>query len=73
MELQILVYSDGHPSHKHTRDVGISRLRSAPQKIRAETLACLRSGGSEGQYLDTPDFHVVLEVLLALIEFEMLF
>ena len=72
LEIQVEVYHVGHSIMKHTRDVGISKLRSAPHEIRAEAVACLRSGGADGQYLDTAGFHTVLEVLLALVEFEML-
>ena len=72
LEIQIEVYHIGNSSMKHERDVGISKLRQAPHEIRAEAVACLRSGGAHGQYLDTDDFHTILEVLLALVEFEML-
>lgn len=73
LEIQIEVYEDwmtGYTHKKYTRDVGIKELRTVPDEIRARIVACLRSGGEMGQYLDTPDFHTILEVLLALIEFD---
>ena len=85
LEIQIEIYEDWmtcHTHKKYIRDTGIQELRRVPDEIRARIVACLvskahsvrtgalRRGGEMGQYLKRPDFHTILEVLLALIEFD---
>ena len=65
--MQLGIYQRDYTYLLHSRDVGISKLRSAPHAIRAKTVACLRDA-AHGEYSDTPDFATYLEELLELVQ-----